>query len=142
MGNLILNPVLLSWHVLRENFKKLLKFDFKSDFDDTELHGGLSGLHILDYDVAIRLSRSTGGELLHHRWKFVNLRRVELVHSTKHWRVALRFRDRNTARFLSCVSGICTIYFDYIILLFFLEKRIFDKLTMQVFLKWWIGFKF
>ena len=38
---------------------------------------------ILDYDtVAIGLSRGIGGELLYRQWKFVNLRRVWLVHST------------------------------------------------------------
>ena len=70
------------------------------------LHGGLYGSNILYYGtVAIRLSQSTGDELLHYR--FVNLRRIGLMHSVGFWRVALGFYDKSIVGFhvvlLACV---------------------------------------
>ena len=71
-----------------------------------------------EYDtMTIGLSWGTSGELLHHWWKSVNLCRVNLVHSTEYWRVALESRDRSTvgfwAIFLACTWNILIALFHY-----------------------------
>ena len=82
-------------------------------------------LWFLDYDtIATGLSWGTSGELLHHWWKSINLRRVWLVHSTGYWRVALGFRDRSTVGF-EVFYDLCIAFDGWYCFTIILKKIVF-----------------